>query len=104
MSFVRNNAAGSASSNPSHFSEIDGQIYFIADETVGARQLWRTDGTNAGTDFGNNVIGFGMLNTPNDINHLLMNNGSILGNSAAERITLPGKDRASLFSKVEVFL
>jgi hypothetical protein len=41
-------------------------------------------------DFGGNVIGFGMLTTPNDVLKPLMNNGLIQGTSAAERITLGG--------------
>lgn len=40
-------------------------------------------------DFGNNVTGFGSLNTPNNVNQLLMNDGSIVGNSPSEQTTLP---------------
>jgi ELWxxDGT repeat protein len=41
-------------------------------------------------DFGNNITGFGTVNTPNDVLKLVTNNGSISGDSATKTITLPG--------------
>lgn len=41
-------------------------------------------------DFGNNIVGFGTINTPNDVLKPLTNNGSIAGISATEKIALPG--------------
>ena len=41
-------------------------------------------------DFGGNITGFGTVSTPNTIAKPLINNGHITGNSAAQRITLPG--------------
>jgi hypothetical protein len=41
-------------------------------------------------DFGNNVVGYGTLETPNDATKVLMVNGAMQGNSAGEPITLPG--------------
>ena len=41
-------------------------------------------------DFGGNVTGFGTVSTPNNVAKPLINNGHITGNSAAQRITLPG--------------
>lgn len=42
-------------------------------------------------DFGNNVTGYGTLNTPDDVTKLLMVNGTIVGNSASEPVTLTGR-------------
>jgi hypothetical protein len=41
-------------------------------------------------NFGGNIIGFGVVNTPNDPFSPLINNGHIAGTSAAQPITLPG--------------
>ncbi|HMC11767.1 MAG TPA: dockerin type I domain-containing protein, partial [Pirellulaceae bacterium] len=41
-------------------------------------------------DFGNNIVGFGTVNTPNDVLRPVINNGAISGNSATEKITLTG--------------
>jgi T5SS/PEP-CTERM-associated repeat protein len=41
-------------------------------------------------DFGGNITGFGTITTPNNSAKPLINNGHIAGNSAAQRITLPG--------------
>jgi hypothetical protein len=40
--------------------------------------------------FGRNITGFGTVNTANDPFKPLINNGSIIGNSTADPITLPG--------------
>jgi hypothetical protein len=44
-------------------------------------------------DFGNNVLGFGTIQTPNDVLKPLLNNGVIQGNSAAEKVALAGHIR-----------
>ncbi len=41
-------------------------------------------------DFGGNITGYGTVTTPNNIAKPLINNGHIIGASAAQRITLPG--------------
>ena len=41
-------------------------------------------------DFGGNFTGFGAVSTPNNVAKPLINNGHITGNSAAQKITLPG--------------
>lgn len=41
-------------------------------------------------DHGNNLVGFGTLETPNDLTKLGMINGAVAGNSVGERITLTG--------------
>lgn len=41
-------------------------------------------------DFGGNFTGFGAVTTPNNVANPLINNGHIAGNSAAQRITIPG--------------
>jgi hypothetical protein len=41
-------------------------------------------------NFGGNITGFGTVSTPNDPFKPLINNGHITGNSAAQKITLPG--------------
>lgn len=41
-------------------------------------------------DFGGNITGYGTVSTPNTIAKPLINNGHITGNSAAQKITLPG--------------
>ena len=40
---------GAEGSDPAGFTEFDGWVYFFADDGVNGRQLWRTDGTGAGT-------------------------------------------------------
>lgn len=41
-------------------------------------------------NFGGNITGYGTISTLGDITTPLINNGHIIGNSAAQRITLPG--------------
>ncbi|MEO1528905.1 MAG: right-handed parallel beta-helix repeat-containing protein [Planctomycetota bacterium] len=41
-------------------------------------------------DFGNNVTGFGTIDTPNDVNQRVLNNGDVRGLSSAEVLTLTG--------------
>ena len=41
-------------------------------------------------NFGGNITGFGTVNTPNDPFRPLINNGHVIGNSAAQPITLAG--------------
>ena len=38
-----------AGSNPSMFIEMNGYLYFAATDPISGTELWRTDGTNAGT-------------------------------------------------------
>ncbi|MBN2296420.1 MAG: autotransporter-associated beta strand repeat-containing protein [Pirellulales bacterium] len=41
-------------------------------------------------EFGKNIVGYGTVDTPNDAAKPLMNNGTIVGNSGSEQITLNG--------------
>ena len=40
---------GATSSNPHDLVAVDGQTYFIADDGLNNRALWRSDGTGEGT-------------------------------------------------------
>src|SRR2546423_1092172 len=40
---------GSGSSDPRDFANVDGKTFFPADDGTSGRELWRTDGTDAGT-------------------------------------------------------
>ena len=46
---VRDIAPGSDSSNPESLTELNGQLYFAADDAVHGRELWKSDGTAEGT-------------------------------------------------------
>ena len=41
---------GPASSSPDNLTNVDGMLYFTADDGVHGRELWKTDGTQAGTE------------------------------------------------------
>ena len=41
--------AGTASSNASHFEEVNGVIYFAATDGISGFEIWKTDGNAAGT-------------------------------------------------------
>jgi ELWxxDGT repeat protein len=49
VKLIRDIANGSAASYPDHFTEVNGIVYFAATDASGDRELWRTDGTTAGT-------------------------------------------------------
>ena len=40
---------GPYGSSPSHFTIVDGMLYFLADDGAQLKGLWRSDGTAAGT-------------------------------------------------------
>jgi ELWxxDGT repeat protein len=46
---IRPNAFPSASSSPRRFMVVGDTLYFTADDGTNGRQLWKTDGTEAGT-------------------------------------------------------
>ncbi|MBL7811020.1 MAG: T9SS type A sorting domain-containing protein [Bacteroidetes bacterium] len=43
------NTGANASSNPSDFMKANGKLFFVADDGNAGRELWLTDGTQAGT-------------------------------------------------------
>jgi ELWxxDGT repeat protein len=48
-SLVRDLCPGPCGSSPSGFIELDGNVYFLADDGASGRALWQTDGTPGGT-------------------------------------------------------
>jgi ELWxxDGT repeat protein len=40
---------GLAGSNPSNFTDVDGTLFFVADDGIHGRELWKSDGTPADT-------------------------------------------------------
>ena len=46
---VKDIAAGSDSSSPSSLVSFKGQLFFTAYDGDGGRELWKSDGTSAGT-------------------------------------------------------
>jgi ELWxxDGT repeat protein len=49
VKMIQDIAPGAGASNPAHFTEVNGVVYFAATDASGDRELWRTDGTAAGT-------------------------------------------------------
>jgi ELWxxDGT repeat protein len=49
VKMIQDIAPGAGASNPAYFTEVNGVVYFAATDASGDRELWRTDGTTAGT-------------------------------------------------------
>ncbi len=63
---VKDIAAGTASSEPSMLTNLDGTLYFAAREQPGSQVLWKSDGTAAGTQrvLNNIVVNLSSENGP----------------------------------------
>ena len=46
---VRDIYTGSNSSSPSDLADVYGMLYFVADDGVGGRELWKSNGTEGST-------------------------------------------------------
>lgn len=57
--FIKDIREGSSNSSPSMFFELNGELFFLANDGNGGSQIWTTDGTEAGTTNTNN--GFSIL-------------------------------------------
>ena len=42
---------GTGSSNPGWLTNVNGTLFFLANDGVNGTELWKSDGTEAGTDF-----------------------------------------------------
>lgn len=58
--FVKDIRSGSSGSSPNFFFELNGELFFLANDGNGLAQIWKTDGTDAGTVNTNN--GFSIVN------------------------------------------
>src|SRR6185503_16349938 len=47
---VREIAPGEEGSSPYYLTDVQGTLFFVADDGVHGPELWRSDGTEAGTD------------------------------------------------------
>ena len=67
-------AMNTAGSDPSLFVEMNGYLYFVATEPLSGTELWRTDGTQAGTELVKDIMqGTGSSNPSN----LFVYNGNL---------------------------
>lgn len=55
---------GSADSSPSLFEEMGGELFFTADDGISGMELWKTDGTDAGTVIVSNIAANGSSSWP----------------------------------------
>jgi len=46
---VKDIAAGNAGSNPQNLIDVNGWLYFLADDGIHGNELWKTNGTDSGT-------------------------------------------------------
>src|SRR5262249_5823563 len=46
---VKDIASGVWNSNPTDLVDVDGRLFFVADDRIHGRELWTSDGTEAGT-------------------------------------------------------
>jgi ELWxxDGT repeat protein len=69
-----NTASIGASSNPSGLIALAGHVYFSADNGVNGRELWKSDGTAAGTVLVKNI-------RPGKASSMSTLTASVLGNS-----------------------
>lgn len=58
---------GSTSSNPAELVNLNGTLYFAADNGINGRELWRSDGTSAGTTLVSDLNPAAVASNPADL-------------------------------------
>ncbi|QGJ71389.1 Hypothetical protein PBC10988_30940 [Planctomycetales bacterium 10988] len=59
---------GADSSGPKHITELNGEVYFAADDVGLGDELWKSDGTSAGTQLVKNINEIGSSDPENLVN------------------------------------
>jgi len=64
VQLVKDISYGSADSSPSLFESMGGELFFTADDGISGMELWKSDGTNAGTVIVSNIAANGSSSWP----------------------------------------
>src|SRR5438270_10278726 len=59
VTMLKDIVSGASGSNPTNFTDVGGVAYFAATDAAHGTELWRSDGTNAGTSVIDIVAGSG---------------------------------------------
>ncbi len=73
---MANNSPGFKHSTPQNLFVFDGAVYFSADDGINGRELWKSDGTNAGTVMVKDIRPgqYGSIDSPYFTNFAVLNN------------------------------